>query len=38
MRQVGILAAAGNYALDHNISRLSHDHERALALEQLCRG
>ena len=32
MRQVGILAAAGNYALDHNISRLSQDHERALAL------
>jgi len=29
MRQVGILAAAGHYALDHNIPRLSDDHKRA---------
>lgn len=29
MRQVGILAAAGLYALDHNIDRLASDHERA---------
>jgi threonine aldolase len=29
MRQVGIIAAAGHYALDHNISLLSRDHERA---------
>jgi threonine aldolase len=29
MRQVGIIAAAGHYALDHNISRLSEDHKRA---------
>lgn len=29
MRQVGLLAAAGHYALDHNITRLSEDHARA---------
>jgi threonine aldolase len=29
MRQVGILAAAGLYALDHNIERLAGDHARA---------
>lgn len=29
MRQVGILAAAGIYALDHHISRLREDHEQA---------
>ena len=29
MRQVGILAAAGHYALDHNIERLAQDHARA---------
>lgn len=29
MRQVGILAAAGHYALDHNITRLADDHLRA---------
>lgn len=29
MRQVGILAAAGHYALDHNIARLVEDHARA---------
>lgn len=29
MRQVGILAAAGHYALDHNINRLADDHRRA---------
>lgn len=32
MRQAGILAAAGLYALDHNISRLSEDHEKAKIL------
>ena len=32
MRQVGYLAAAGIYALDHNIDRLSDDHRRASAL------
>ncbi|MEI2775312.1 MAG: GntG family PLP-dependent aldolase [Tetrasphaera sp.] len=29
MRQVGILAAAGLYALDHNLVRLGDDHDRA---------
>jgi threonine aldolase len=29
MRQSGILAAAGLYALDHNIARLKDDHENA---------
>ncbi len=29
MRQVGILTAAANYALDHNIERLKEDHEKA---------
>ena len=29
MRQAGYLAAAGLYALDHNIERLSEDHKRA---------
>jgi threonine aldolase len=29
MRQIGILAAAGHYALDHNISPLAEDHRRA---------
>ncbi len=29
MRQVGILAAAGLFALDHNIDRLADDHARA---------
>ena len=29
MRQIGLLAAAGHYALDHNIERLAEDHARA---------
>jgi threonine aldolase len=29
MRQIGILAAAGHYALDNNINRLAEDHARA---------
>ncbi len=32
MRQVGILAAAGLYALQNNIERLKEDHEKALVL------
>jgi threonine aldolase len=32
MRQVGILAAAGRYALAHNIDRLADDHARAKRL------
>jgi threonine aldolase len=34
MRQVGILAAAGHYALDHHIDRLAEDHARALRLAE----
>lgn len=33
MRQAGFLAAAGIYALDHNITRLKEDHARAIILE-----
>ena len=29
MRQVGVLAAAGIYALTHNVERLAEDHEKA---------
>lgn len=29
MRQVGIIAAAGHYALDNNVARLADDHARA---------
>jgi len=32
LRQVGIVAAAGLYALEHNIDRLSDDHRRAIEL------
>ncbi len=32
MRQVGILAAAGRYALDHHLERLADDHARAARL------
>jgi threonine aldolase len=32
MRQAGILAAAGLYALEHNIPRLAEDHENAARL------
>lgn len=35
MRQVGILAAAGIYALQHNISRLKEDHDNAKQLALL---
>ena len=34
MRQAGILAAAGIYALDHHISRLKEDHDHAMLLAQ----
>jgi threonine aldolase len=34
MRQVGILAAAGRYALAHNIERLADDHARAARLAE----
>lgn len=32
MRQVGVLAAAAHYALDHNITRLADDHRHAQIL------
>jgi threonine aldolase len=32
MRQVGVLAAAGSYALDHHLDRLADDHRRALLI------
>lgn len=32
MRQAGILAAAGLYALEHNVERLKNDHENAARL------
>jgi threonine aldolase len=32
MRQAGIVAAAGVYALEHNIERLANDHDRARRL------
>jgi threonine aldolase len=34
MRQAGIVAAAGVYALDHNVERLADDHERARRLAE----
>jgi threonine aldolase len=34
MRQVGILAAAGLYALDHHVDRLADDHVRARRLAE----
>jgi threonine aldolase len=35
MRQVGYLAAAGMYALDHNQERLVEDHRRAKELAEV---
>jgi len=35
MRQVGIIAAAGIYALEHNVERLAEDHANA---QRLARG
>jgi threonine aldolase len=32
MRQVGIIAAAGIYALDHHMERLKEDHQNAKRL------
>jgi threonine aldolase len=34
MRQAGVIAAAGLYALEHNVERLADDHANALALSQ----
>ncbi|MGB0519351.1 MAG: threonine aldolase family protein, partial [Candidatus Puniceispirillaceae bacterium] len=38
MRQVGILAAAGIYALDHHIDRLAEDHANAVRLAERLSG
>jgi len=35
MRQAGIIAAAGLYALDHHVERLAEDHENAREFAQL---
>ena len=35
MRQAGILAAAGIYALDHNLLRIKEDHKRAKELQSI---
>jgi threonine aldolase len=34
LRQAGVIAAAGLYALDHNVERLSEDHDNARALAE----
>jgi threonine aldolase len=34
MRQAGVIAAAGLYALEHNVERLAEDHANALTLSQ----
>jgi threonine aldolase len=34
MRQAGVLAAAGQYALEHNVERLADDHENAARLSR----
>jgi threonine aldolase len=36
MRQTGVLAAAGSYALDHHLERLAHDHANARLLADAC--
>lgn len=36
MRQVGLLAAAANYALDHNLDLLHRDHENAKLIASVC--
>ncbi len=36
MRQIGILAAAGLYALDYHIERLAEDHHHAKILAETC--
>lgn len=36
MRQVGILAAAGIFALDHHVERLAEDHTHARLLAEAC--
>jgi len=38
MRQIGYMAAAGIYALDNHIERLSEDHQRALEIALVLKG
>jgi threonine aldolase len=38
MRQVGVLAAAALYALDHQLERMAEDHEHARLLAEACGG
>ena len=38
MRQAGILAAAGLYALDHNVDRLAEDHANARLIAERLAG
>lgn len=38
MRQIGILGAAGLYALDHHLGRLSEDHDNAKLIASRLRG
>jgi len=38
MRQVGLIAAAGIYALDHNVERLAEDHANAKRLAEALAG
>lgn len=38
MRQAGILAAAGLYALEHHVGRLKEDHQHARRLAELLQG
>ncbi|MCZ2474015.1 aminotransferase class I/II-fold pyridoxal phosphate-dependent enzyme [Aquirufa ecclesiirivi] len=35
-RQAGMLAAAGIYALDHQVERLQEDHQRARTIAEIC--
>jgi threonine aldolase len=36
MRQVGVLAAAGLYALDHHLERMAEDHDNARLIAEAC--
>ena len=38
MRQIGFMAAAGIYALDHHVERLSEDHKKASEIGEVLRG
>jgi threonine aldolase len=38
MRQVGYIASAALYALDHNVTRLAEDHKRAIEIANVLKG